>query len=88
MAGVTLRALKTLAKKAQSGMRFAIGIVVFVAVLVVAKLWTSGPAIGGLPAGALMGAGLCVIVVAWVAGVWVRNRRRKRVLSTRDSALW
>lgn len=83
-----MRVLTGSGNRAQLGMRFAIGIVVFVALLGVAKLWTSGPTIGELPAGALMGTGLCAIVVAWVAGVWVRNRRRKRVLSTRDSALW
>jgi NAD/NADP transhydrogenase alpha subunit len=70
-------------------MRLAIGIVVLVAVLGVTKLWTSGPTIGELPAGALVGVvGLSAIVVAWLGGVWVRNRRRKRVLGTRDSALW
>ena len=69
-------------------MKFAIAIVVFGAVLVVAKLWTSGPTIGELPVEALLGAAVSAIVVAVLAGLWVRSRRRKRLLSARGSALW
>ena len=69
-------------------MRLAFGIGVLVAVLVVATLWSSGPAIAALSTPALLGAALGAIVVAWLGGVWVRSRRRKRDLRTRYSALW
>ena len=69
-------------------MKFAIGLVVFAAMLGAAKLWTSGLEIGKVPAEVLVGAGLCAIVVACLVGVQLRNRRRKQELSSRDSALW
>ena len=67
-------------------MKFAIGIVLLVAALL-AKLWTSGSMVGDLPAMALVG-GVGVVLLALFWGVWMRNRRRKRQLRTRDSALW
>lgn len=69
-------------------MRFAIGTVVFAALLGAASLWASGTIIEGAPAGTMVGAGLGIILVAWLVRVWVRNRRQKRVLSMRGSALW
>lgn len=69
-------------------MRFAIGTVVFAALLGAANLWASGTTIEEAPAGTLVGAGFTIVLVAWLVRVWVRNRRQKRVLGMRDSALW
>ncbi|WP_244618330.1 hypothetical protein [Rhodoferax sediminis] len=56
-----------------------------VAALVAAELWTSGAKRGW---GAMVGAGLGIIMVAWVVKVWLRNRQRRRLMDMRDSALW
>jgi hypothetical protein len=66
-------------------MRQAIGVIVLVAALVAAELWTSGAKRGW---GAMVGAGLGIIMVAWVVKVWLRNRQRRRLMDMRDSALW
>ena len=31
---------------------------------------------------------LGVIVVVWIVGAWLRNRRRRQLKDLRDSALW
>jgi len=69
-------------------MRLATGIVVLAAALGAATLWTSGATGGWVSTGVMVGAGLGVIVVAWVVVVWLRNRQRGRLMDTRDSALW
>ena len=69
-------------------MRLAIGIIVLAAALWEVKLWTSGATSGWVSTGVMVGAGLGVIVVAWVVGVWLRNRQRRRLIDMRDSALW
>ena len=69
-------------------MRFAIGTVVFATLVGAANFWASGTAIEEAPAGTMVGAGLSIILVAWLVRVWVRNRRQKRVLGMRGSALW
>ena len=69
-------------------MRLAIGIIVLAAALGAVKLWTSGATSGWVSTGVMVGAGLGVIVVAWVVGVWLRNRQRRRLIDMRDSALW
>jgi len=74
--------------KARSEMRLTFGIILLTAALGAVKLWTSGATNGWLSAGVMMGAGLAVIAVAWVAGVWLRNRQRRRLMDMRDSALW
>lgn len=66
-------------------MRLATGIIVLAIVLGAVELWTSGATIGW---GAIVSAGLGVIVVAWAARVWARNRQRRRLMNMRDSALW
>ena len=66
-------------------MRLATGIIVLAATLGAMKLWTSGATIGWA---AMVGAGLDVIVVAWAARAWLRNRQRRRLRDMRDSALW
>ena len=68
-------------------MRFAIGIVVLVAALGAAKLWAVGAKSNWVP-GVMAGTVLGVIVFAWVVGIWLRNRQRRRGLDMRDSALW
>ena len=72
-------------QKERSEMRLTAGIIVLVAALGAAELWTSGATIGW---GAMVGAGLGVIVLAWIVKVWLRNRQRRRLTHMRDSALW
>jgi len=72
-------------QKERSEMRLTAGIIVLVAALGAVELWTSGATIGW---GAMVGAVLGVIVVAWVVRGWLRNRKRRRLTDMRDSALW
>lgn len=69
-------------------MRLATGIIVLAAALGAVKLWTSGATSGWVSTKVMLGAGLGVIVFAWVVGVWLRNRQRRRLMDARDSALW
>lgn len=71
-------------------MRLVTGIIVLAAALAAVKLWTPD-AIGdwtsiGFMAGTALG--IVLVVLAWVAGKWLRNRHRRRLMDTRDSALW
>jgi hypothetical protein len=75
-------------KKARSGMRIVSGIIVLAATLGAVKLWTSDATGGWVSTGAMIGAGLGVFVVAWMVGIWLRNRQRRRFMDRRDSALW
>ena len=69
-------------------MRPAIAVCVLAAIVWIARSWSM--AIGGKPpsAGALLVGGLCIGLAAWGWSVWLRKRRRRRMLDTRDSALW
>ena len=69
-------------------MRVANAIIVLAAALGAAKLWTSGATSAWDSTGVMVGAGLGVIVVAWVVGVWLRNRQRRRLMDMQGSALW
>lgn len=69
-------------------MRLSARLMVLVAALGALKLWTSAATTGRAWAGAVVGAGLGVIVVAWIVRVWLRTRQRKRLMGMRDSALW
>ena len=69
-------------------MRFAAGTVVLVAALGAVKLWSSGAASGWASAGVMVSAGLGAIVVAWIVRTVLRNRQRRQLMETRDSALW
>lgn len=62
-----------------------VGLTIMVAVL---KLWTSNTIKDGASTVVMVGAGLGLIVVAWVVVVMLRNRQRRRLMDTRDSALW
>lgn len=75
-------------QKARSRMRLATGIIVLTAALAVVILWTSGATSAWVSTEVMAGAGLGVIVVACVVGVWVRNWKRRRLMDARDSALW
>jgi peptidoglycan/LPS O-acetylase OafA/YrhL len=75
-------------QKARSRMRLAIGIIVLAAALGALALWTSGAISNWFWAGVMTAAGLGVIVFAWVVGIWLRNRQRRRLMDMRDSALW
>ena len=65
-----------------------IGIVVLAAELGAIKLWASGALSNWVLAGFLVGAVLGAIVVAWVFGIWLHNRQRRRSFDMQDSALW
>lgn len=77
-------------QKARSGMRLAtgIGIIVLAATLWAVMLWTLGEIGGWISNGLMASAALGVVVVAWIVGAWLRNRQRRRLMDTRDSALW
>ena len=75
-------------KKARSRMKLAIGIIVLAAALGAVELWRSGASTNWVLTGVMVGAGLGVIVFAWVVGIWLRNRQRRRLMDMRDSALW
>jgi len=69
-------------------MRVATGIIVLAATLGAVKLWTSDATSAWVSTGVMAGAGLGVLVVVWVLGVWLRNRQRRRLMDMQDSALW
>ena len=69
-------------------MRVVTGIIVLAATLWAVKLWTSDATGAWVSTGVMVGAGLGVIVVAWVVGVWLRNRQRRRLMDMQGSALW
>ena len=69
-------------------MRVATGIIVLTAMLGAVKLWTSGATGAWVSTGVTVGAGLGVIVVAWLVGVRLRNRQRRRLMDMQGSALW
>ena len=75
-------------QKARSRMRLAIGIIVLAAALGAVALWTSSAISNWVFTGVVVGAGLGVIVFAWVVGISLRNRQRRRLMDMRDSALW
>jgi hypothetical protein len=75
-------------QETRPGMKLATRIIVLAAALGAVKLWTSGATSGWVSTGVMAGAGLGVVVVAWVVGVWWRNRQHRRLMDTRDSALW
>lgn len=74
--------------KTCSRMRIAIAVIVLAAALWALNLWTSGAGSDWISAGVLVGAGLGASVIAWIVGIWLRNRQRRRLMDTRDSALW
>ena len=75
-------------QKARSRMKLAIGIIVLAAALGAVALWASGAISNWVLTAVMAGAGLGVMVLAWVVGIWLRNRQRRRLMDMRDSALW
>lgn len=74
--------------KACLGMRIVYGIVLLVAVLGAFKFWSTGSTGLWISTEVVVGAGLGVVAVSWMVSLWLRNRRRRRLMRTRDSALW
>ena len=64
-----------------------IGIVVLAAELGAVNLWASGSMSTSLLTVVLVGAVLGATVFAWVLGIWMRNRQRRRSFDMQDSAL-
>lgn len=75
-------------QKARSRMRLAIGIVVLAVAAGAITLWASGAVGNSFSTGVLLAAGLGIVVAAWVARGWLRNRQRRRLMEMQDSALW
>ncbi len=71
--------------KAGLVMRIAYGIVLLVATFWAFKLWSTG---SWISTEVMVGAGLGAIVFSWIVSVRLRNRQRRRLMHTRDSALW
>jgi uncharacterized membrane protein YhiD involved in acid resistance len=69
-------------------MKLATVIVILACAFGAAGLWAFqaiGPAIS---TGVKVSAALGVIVIIWIVGTWLRNRRRRQLMDLRDSALW
>jgi hypothetical protein len=68
-------------------MRLVSAIVILTSALGAVGLWA--PAIGDqVSTGFKVSAALVILVFVWIVGVWLRNRRRRRLMDLRDSALW
>ena len=63
-------------------------IVVLAAELGAVKLWASSAMSNWVLTGVLVGAVFGAIMLAWVLGIWLRNRQRRRSMDMQDSALW
>ena len=68
--------------------RVAAVIALLMAALGAVKLWSSVTAGDWSSAAIMVSAGLGAIVVAWIVRKDMRNRQRRRMMETRDSALW
>ena len=74
--------------KAGSRMRLAAGIIALAAMLWAAKVWAADVAVDWSFAAMVGGAGLGVVLLAWIVSVLLRKRQRRRLTDSRDSALW
>lgn len=67
-------------------------LIVIVATLAIAvgavSLWTSKGTSDLFFSGVIVGTTLGLSVLAWIAGAWLRNRQRRRLMEMQDSALW
>ena len=69
-------------------MKLAYAIFVVATMLGAVALWASDMTNDWVFTGALVGAGLTLIAVFWTIGTLLRNRRHRRLMEMRDSALW
>lgn len=69
-------------------MKFATGLFVLAIALCVIGLWATGVTSEWASTGLVMGVAVGVAAVVWIAKMWLRNRRRRQLTDTRDSALW
>lgn len=69
-------------------MKVAAGIVAVVFALGALKLWSPGVAGGWASASVMVSAALGVVVIVWIVKIGLRNRQRRQLMATRDSALW
>ena len=69
-------------------MRLAAGLILLIAVLWAAMMWDTDVLQDGASGAILVGAGVGVVLLGWMVGLWLRKRQRRRMLETRDFALW
>jgi thiol:disulfide interchange protein len=69
-------------------MRLAAGLLLLIAALWLASMWDIDALQVGVSDTILVGAGVGVVLLGWMIGRWLRKRQRRRMLDTRDSALW
>jgi peptidoglycan/LPS O-acetylase OafA/YrhL len=74
--------------KARKQMRLAYAISILAIAFGAFALWSSDGKISHFFTLTLISAGLLIIVLAWAASVFLRNRQRRRSMEMRDSALW
>ncbi len=69
-------------------MRIRYAVFVLVTLLGVGALWATNMTNDSSFTFALLVAGVVMIAATWTLGAWLRNRRRRRLMEMRDSALW
>ena len=74
-------------KKAPSGMRLTIAIIVMALALGAVSLWAFKWA-AWASTGMMLGTAFGIMVVAGMVWIWIRNRQRRRLMEMQDSALW
>ncbi len=69
-------------------MKLVVGLCAMAALIGVALLWKTDGNGSLRSVGMVAGIALGAIVVAGIAAIWFRNRRRRAMSDMRDSALW
>jgi len=69
-------------------MKLVVGILVLATLLLGGLLWKSRATNSWVVLGGMVVAVVAIVVVASIAGIWLRNRQRRKLLNMRDSALW
>ena len=75
-------------RKTREGMRFAAALILLITALWLATMWKTDALQASAPDVLLVGAGVGVVLLVWMVGLWLRRRQRRRILDTRDSSLW
>lgn len=75
-------------RKTRAGMRLAAGLILLITALWLATMWDTEALQASASGALLVGAAIGVVLIGWLVGRWLRRRQRRRILDTRDSALW